>query len=113
MRQHGGKTGHHIHRRADFVAHGRQEAALGLVGGLGAFLGQHQLDALLGIFAQQALLGEGGDHDGRQQVEIGLVDILDRIIGGAFFEGFQSDAFVTPGGQDNGGRHHGQLGQPV
>ena len=60
----GQHLGHHhdaVHRRADFVAHGGQEVALGDVGGLGGLLGDVQVGGALGDGPLQPghVLGDG------------------------------------------------------
>ena len=61
---------HRVHRRADLVAHRREERALRLVGGLG-------LRARLPRFVEQprVLDGDGGlQRESRQELELGVVE---------------------------------------
>ena len=47
------ETDHGVHRRTDFMAHGGEKIALGLIGGLGFFLGFGQFLALAFVFGDE------------------------------------------------------------
>ncbi len=73
-RQQGRQADNGVHRRADFVAHGRQELALGDVGGIGALGALLQCPGLRGPVFQQiadavlALAIAQGGADGAHEV---------------------------------------------
>ena len=69
-----------VHRRTDFVAHGRQEYAFGTVGRIGLFLGQAQVLDQLAALADVQPATDDAFHFA-QRVTVGQDPVVDGLLG--------------------------------